>query len=529
MYKILLVDDEEYIREGLKTFVDWGHLGFVVVGEAEDGLEALERIRELQPHVVLTDVKMPFYTGIELMEEMKALQLQVKIIVLSGYNEFEYASAAIDAGASGYLLKPVKVDKLKEKLSAVKRELDSQTLKELKDNQAYKILRESFMFKLVKGSFDNGSNVKAIAAEAGVRLEDYRYTVVIVEYDDYGKLIQKYKHDDLELLNFALKNVAEEIVNKTGDVHCFQNSRRSVGLLVGGVAYTKDDVRTAAEQLLLTIESLLKLKVTIYIGDTFSGVADIHSAYGSALRLRERKFFLGKSTVITAELPSPRSSVSNPPFVLLNHEQLTSLIQSMDADAVAGWIESSFSGLGRKEGVIDLYHQYVKCYMKFADRYDIHTTASAPAGSELEWRFETVDDVVAEVKTIFRQLLDAMEQEGNKSRNRLIDEVKNYIETHYHENISLESSAGRIKLHPMYVSKMFKRETGENFIDYVTKVRIAKAKQLLGNLDYKVYEVCEKVGYRDTKHFSKVFKHIVGVTPREYRKIVIGYGDEMEL
>lgn len=533
MYKVLIADDEEWIREGLKTFIDWNKMGFSVVGEAEDGRQALELVNELQPHVVLTDIRMPFSTGIELMENVRKHNKTVKFVILSGFNEFEYANAAIDSGASGYLLKPINVDKLKDVFGKVKQEFDLSGIEDMRKKQAFRLLREEFVTKLVHGKPEVLKQLPERAAEAGVYLGYNAFTVLLVEVDELNRILAKYSAADLELLLYALKNMAEELFQSASEVSFFNWQKAGFGMLVAHQAGAPYPLPETADLLIAKAAELLKLRVTIYIGATAADPYRIQESFRRAAELTKLKFFYGKNRRITEEeqasfLANAHSARNKRTTV--QAERLLALVQEAGTEELGEYVETTFAGIWTREESVDVYAQFMRIAAKLKEKYHPLFSHVEPMKEQdfFDMRhMETMEELKASINELYAEMIRRLGAKGIQTPNKMMDQLIAFMESHYAEDITLETAAERVFMHPMYVSKWFKKETGKNFVDYLTEIRIAKAKEFLGDYSLKIYAVSDMVGYSDPKYFSKVFKQAVGVTPKEYRKLVLGYMDDL--
>lgn len=526
MYKVIIADDEDLIRESLRKYIDWESMGFTVVGTASDGKKAFELANELQPHVVLTDIKMPHSSGIQLMGKLKRNGMNAKIVVLSGYDEFEYAQAAIEVGAVGYLLKPIKFDKLKEVMLKIKRDYDLSIHEQIKQNQASVLLRGQFLKKLVHGAFGAGEDLHEQAGNLGIRLGWRQFSIFMLTLDVQGEGVQRYKPEEIHLL----LNESEQVCNRFGQSYGFPMGDQSVGLLIGGESYSDAELKQTAEELKRKLENLLKTTVTLSLSGICRDLRQIPQAFQTVRELLDRKFFVGRHTLLSADNAHQQShDMENNPKSL-NADRLAVLVQSMDLDAVEDFIEAHFSNLTTKDAVYDLFYQFMHFAEKYMDKSDLQLSAffdRSLLNNRNVSRKETLAEVIADVKRLFASMIDSLDENRHKQGNRLIDGIIKIVREHYTEDISLDSVAEQMYIHPIYLSRIFKKETGKNFIDYVTEQRVMHAKQLLKNISLRTYEISEMVGYKNARHFSKVFKNLTGNTPKEYRKLVLGYVDDL--
>ncbi|WP_312894862.1 response regulator [Paenibacillus eucommiae] len=527
---MVIVDDEDVIREGLKTFVDWNRVGYFVAGEAEDGAMAFELVQDLQPDLVITDIKMPICTGIELMDKLRNYNRDIRIIVLSGYNEFQYATAAIEAGAVGYLLKPIKFDKLHDLLASVKEELDADAFARTRSEYVGKLLRYDFILQLLQRHPANRQEAEKRAAELDMPLAGRCCDVWLAQFDDYNDLTHRYTKDEMESFKLELRETAAEAIRPIGDVYDFPCDDSSLGLLIAGDCRSKDDWRAAASRLLNDANNRFPFRVTLGIGGIFRTIEEVHESYLIARSLIAKKFFLGKNLIImkgnTSEVPDTADAVSPVPTTL-HMERLIVHMQSLEKDKVREYVDEAFASVSSRNEALNVYYLFMQLVQNFMDRFALSNSRLAHLKSpDYQSHKETLAELKDEINQFLCLVVDAMAEGGAASTNSMIGEVKKFIEAQYAHEISLESAARHIHVHPVYLSKIFKKDSGVNFIDYLTEVRVAKAKQFLADTRLKVYKVSEMVGYNDPRHFSKIFKSAVGVTPYEYRRGVLGFLDD---
>lgn len=530
MYKVLIVDDEDLIREGLKTFARWDTMGFEVVGEASDGDEALELVQKLKPHVVVTDIKMPRCTGIELMKKINEAGLNTKIVVLSGYDEFEYAKAALEAGAVDYLLKPIKFDKLREVLGKIKDEYDRKIRENIKINKALELLKNEFFLKVIDGVIARREDILQQAKEVDISFEWKYFLTVIIEIDNYHELISRYSAQDMDLYKFAIKNVAEEICSRYGKGYAFTRDNGEVAVVFCSDASSREFVKSMLNEIKKGIDSVLEFTVTVSCGDEFGDITMLKQSYMEARKRADMKFSLGKNRVILPEdadtvekkeAPVP-DNADNIESRLLLH------IQNQDMEGISLLLEQAFSGMTQRDAIYDRFYSIIKLLSRFMEK---NGAALSDITDENLFKYEhvvkkeTLEDIIADLKSVINGVMAYLNQTNYKSVSKVLNEVKEYVNRHLGEDISLETVAQRVYMHPMYLSKLFKKETGVNFIDYLTSARVEQAKRLMQDITLKTYEISEMVGYKSPKHFSKVFKSVTGVTPKDYRRNILGYDE----
>ncbi len=413
-YRIILVDDEEEIRRGIARRVDWGSLGFELVGDAENGEDALEKIEQLEPDVVMTDIRMPYMDGLTLCARIRQKYPSMKLLLFSGYDDFEYAKQAIKLNVSEYILKPVNMEELQEILIRVHKKLDEEieqrrNLDLLKESyrQSLPILKEVFLNDLVQGNV-NGTGIMERLKEYGVDLLDARKWIVAV-IDVEG---DQYKRRELNVI--SARRLLEDNLHSYFRFVTF-NSTAGVTMIV---AIDEDNSQTRLIDLLGEIckeaGKILEVKMTIGVGHSCDSLPDIHIAYKSAVEALRFKSVLGAGTTI---------------------------------------------------------------YINDVNRERDHTAKKA------------------------------------------ILEARQYIQEHYQDpDLSVDMLCRNLHMSPAYFSTMFKKETGQTYIAYLTEVRLGKAVELLNETDEKTYVIAQKVGYQEQNYFSYVFKKKYGVSPTRFRE-----------
>lgn len=525
MYKVIIVDDEDLIRDGLRTFVKWNEMGFEVVGEADDGNKAFELIQKLNPHVVLTDIKMPCCTGIELMRKIKESQIEVDIVVLSGYDEFEYAKTALEVGAVDYLLKPIKFDKLKEVFSKIREENDKKIQEKIKVRKAMELVKSQFFSKVLGGVIKEHKDILKQAEELDINFGWSYYLAIIIELDGLEELTRKYSARDLDLYRFAIRNVTEEICAKYGEGYTFIINNSEVVVLFCSDSDESTHIKSLSYEIKGSIDMVLDFTVTISISDVFTEISGLHSAYEECRKRADKKFILGKNRIIFPEDIVVKDNAAG------NAEEniegrLLLLIQSRNLQGIYELLDGYFSKAEDRDAICNRFFSVVRAVSKYLEKngMDINDFIDERRiNYALISSKETMADIVLELRSIIKEVIYHLEKSEFKDDTRVISEVKEFVNRHLGEDVSLEAVAQKVYMHPMYLSKIFKKETGTNYIDFLTNTRINKAKQLMHDLTLKTYEISEMVGYKSAKHFSKVFKSITGVTPKEYRKNLIGY------
>ena len=517
---VLLVDDEELIRQGIFESVEWDKLNMTVVGQAEDGEEALELYLQHKPQLILTDIKMPFMDGLELVERVKSQDPDTYIVIISGYDEFQYAQKAIKLGASDFILKPIDLEELEKLLHRIsleffekkKRELEERTMKE-KVETSLTILQENFlkdiMFKRIDSlSIQEGINELKIANTA-------YHTVLLVQIDNTAQIDMT----EQGFYPFIHDVLAEEEETYTLEI----NHNELVILLFGE---NENLVKRKRSRIIQRIRMGVKAhSITTAFGSIYSALSFLAQAYEEAAEALEYKFILGSGHDISYDEVKGRK-----------HEY-ANVINSKDYDRI---YSMDFTDKDRIEKDITLLMADIKNAGRDSYLYSqmIISTIYMSAIKALKEMGGTIEEVfhpIAEFKQIVSnptmdlmkvRLIETLLKIVNYMNDRkfgkssyLIEKAKLYIQQGLHDpNFSIEAVARHVNISNSYFSILFKQETGQTFVDYLTSLRMKKAKYLLKNSGYRTYEISDMVGYNNSTYFSTIFKKYTGCTPSEYRK-----------
>lgn len=537
MLKVMIVDDEKRTIEGIRSCIDWVANGLEWVGQAGDGQQALELIRQVQPDIVLSDVRMPRMDGISLSERVRSEFPEIKMIFISGHSDIQFIKAAFKNDVTDYILKPVDPEELD---AVVKKVADrcrmERSLKksrddlELKVHQSLPLLQAKFLSQLISDNITRPDEIFERISFLDIDLPPQgTYWVLVLSHDDYYQFESKTSGFEKELMAFSICNIASDILHEQANGVVFPFKDRE---FVGIVNFPSDKAETATHE---TIESMtqtlqekmniyLNLSLTIGVGERVSQIERISSSYKSAAEAVNRKLLLGKNKVIFRhelfqadedkivmdhidqdrlylELKHGNFKTIKPQIQLL-FEKIT-FTQKLDRQIVLNLCLHLFSVANRVEfeqgskGSADL--------MNLCQTYD------------LLFQQETLQDFERYVLSVFDRICTGIQHLQSQSSNKVVEDIKRIIKARYAEDLTINAIAREIFMTPSYICMLFKQETGETINAYLTQYRMEQAKILLHDPKAKLTEICRSVGYADAKYFSKTFKKYTGVNPSEYR------------
>lgn len=532
MIKVFLVEDEIMIRRGIKSSIDWEKEGYEFVGEASDGEIAYPIIIKEKPDILITDIKMPFMDGLELSRLVKKELPDLKILILSGYDEFEYAKEAISVGVTDYLLKPIPSVKLLESLSKVAKKIKSEReeknlrthyIQEMQEN----VEREKFVFfnSLISG---NLSMVQALeeGRRLGMDLGGQAYNILLfkaaLNVDCYAS-----KEEAAEAFQ-SLEHAGEAIP----DVHSFWRGVEGWAFLLIG----KNDEDVKEKQKLLKNRLTVTMKryphVAYFggIGAVVSRIREMTQSYQEAALIFANRFTCEEQLILSMEelrtiQESAKLDAQSLDIMKRNRTLIEKFLMSGMQEEAGSFVEAYFGEIPKENLRSLLMRQYITIDIyivisSFCERLGVD--AGEDEAEELERTLQSVTSAEGLKKYVEQLLVRALERRDISKGRRysdIIEAAKQYIEENYMaEDISLNSVSASVNMSPSYFSAVFSREVEKTFVEYLTETRMERAKALLMCSSKKASEIGFEVGYKDPHYFSYIFKKTEGCSPTDYRQ-----------
>jgi two-component system, response regulator YesN len=544
-YKLILVDDEEEVRKGVLNKIEWDKYGFEIVGEAENGKEAMDIAEKTFPDVVITDIKMPFMDGMELAKSIRERFPTTKVIVLTGFDEFEYAQKAIKLNVTEYVLKPISAKELIDVLIKVRAQIDKEiaereNVEALREyyRKSIPVLKEKFLTSLLTSSMEK-DEIKEGSQNYYLNLEGNAFVVALVNIDtNKAKInegqeasVQKNQYKDIneerQLMNVAVLNIVEEIIQKYNLGYRLLHNNHIVIL---AICKTEDrdkavnKVFNVLEELRQTIEKFLKLTVTIGLGNICTDITTINQSYKNALNAVDYRLLMGSNRIIWIEdiEPDSRRRIS---FGENKEHALLSSIKVGTEEEIKKTIDTFFEEITDTNASFKDYQIYLMemltTILKAArgSNIDIDSVFGASQNPFAElYRFDSLEGAQSWFKHISVKIMNHIVNDRQDSSKLLVEKAKDYVKENYNDSdITINGVCDFLHISPTYFSFIFKREMKTTFINYLTQVRMEAAKELLRNTNMKTFEIAEKVGYSESNYFSYSFKKRFGISPSEYR------------
>jgi two-component system, response regulator YesN len=519
-YKAFFVEDEIVTREGIRDNVDWRGNGFEFCGEAPDGEMALPLLQTAQPDVLITDIKMPFMDGLELCKIVRERMPWVKIIILSGHDEFEYAQTAINLGVTEYLLKPVTVQDLHRVLHRIAAQIDRERREQehldklksqVEENRA--ALRERLLLDLAIGAVSSAEAIEK-GHLLGLDLVAGCYLVVVVRID-LRNAADSFDYHEFQRAQQALAEPLEHHL----DVLLIKKDVEELVLIIKGS--TPENLRDRKDVLLQAIQQQAKTAgcgVAIGCGAVKHRITDIYQSFVEALVEAQ-----STSNRDTAPL---NSSVGKAELLKINKPAVESYLRCGVKEDFPDFFDTFIRPLceaALKSYMVKNYivMDIVLAAAKFVTDLGGNVDQVVPALDAMEATLtliETVEQFREQVQEILLGALIYRDSRANNQHSLMLQQVHDYIDQHYVDaNLSLTEVASQVNLSPSHFSTVFSQETGQTFKEYLTEVRIKRAKELLRSTTLKSFEISYQIGYSDPHYFSYVFRKHTGLTPKEFR------------
>lgn len=532
MYKVLLVDDEVLTREAISQNIPWESMGFTLIGTAGNGQEALKMVERDPPDLVLTDICMPVMDGIALSGELHDHYPETSVVIISGYDDFEYAKQALRFGVSNYLLKPItsreltdELVKIKEKITGAlaKREEFIKVQQHLRKNVP--TLRSHFLSRLTEGTYMK-NDIEAQVRDLEISLKGNVQAMVMFESETSADFLSRYPQEGEDLVHFAVANIAGEVAENHEQILFFQNDQNQSYLIFAEDNEESLDqlIQKNCRKVMTAIRQFMGVRVYVLVGETVSGVRNWKHSYRSLLTAREGRFLLKNQDFIYAKMKGAHDRTEGKEFTPQT-EQLVRMIKLNQVKEMEGEVSEIFdklrtSGNEKRQLLVTIQRLVLQILMELSDYAPDKVSECYKDEFTLRLaEFRYLSDMEEQFLNACQELADEIARHRDGASQIQAMKAMEYIKKNYmNPEISLNAVCDYLCVSTSYFSAIFKNSTGETFIEALTRIRIGKARDLLECSDMKTYEVALKTGYQDPHYFSSIFKKRVGMTPTEYVK-----------
>lgn len=522
MFNIVVADDDKIIRKGLIKIIENNTTEFKVIGEASNGARALEIIADLKPDILITDIKMPVMDGVELVNKISEMNLNINTIVLSGFDDYKYVRETLKGGAVDYILKPIDNKAMFELLNKIKEDIEHKKKEKIKINnfkelvtESEKVLREKFLMDILcKSSLteEDISHFNELNMEAS-----QRFLIAVVSFD----MLYNYKNEVSNTVNRLVETFKEKVYSSIANNEyqvVVGDKNNEIVLLYESAVY--NSIKSSLHEMQNFYAE--DITFTVGIGKEFKNLADILTAYKQAISAVDYRFYRGNNKVYEYEEINNEAinEINNNELEILTNALINS-IQICSTEKVRG-INSKIFDYVLQFNIEPLKLRKIMSNLIIklcANEQDFQEALDENVGGDVISYIENIN-TFSELQIYMMNLLirvtGVMKNIRTERGKKSIERAKIYIQEHYSEDITLKMVAEHVFLNANYFSKLFKDEVDKNFIDYLIETRITAAKELLKTPGIKVYEVAQSIGYEEVVSFNRAFKKVVGVSPKEY-------------
>ena len=513
MRRVLVVDDEKFIRKGIKAIIERANTDFEEVIECSNGIDALDKLKQYKVDLIITDIRMPKMDGLALLKEMEYWEEKPKAIIVSGYDDFNYAREAIKYGVKEYLLKPIKEEELLGAVRIIKKQLDQKNDSLLRHQRLKHHIDEfrinELNYMLISSDLEKEKIQSMLkATETYIFNQPFYIALVYVQADTYSFNSAVYS-------DILKKSIDEYCSDNEGEVLSFSGQEDNVVLVVNNKRYIQD--------IFEYIKGDKTYKCVIGVSQLGIDVKDIHKAYLQALECLKYRLLTdsSKSVIYYEHIASlernnniDEEAINKVAYVVgtKNIKELDQLLFNIFDKEIKKF------HISYTEKIVEYFNSNIIDYL--LDKIKEYSPQYEEEHKFIKdiFKYKSLQEYIHSVKEFLLDIdkyLIALGKVYNQKND--IDTAIEFIKENYYKDLNMAYVSNYVSMNYSYFSEMFKEHTGTNFVDYVKKIRVEKSKVLLRNTDYKIFEIGQKIGYQNPKQFTKTFKEIVGISPVEFR------------
>lgn len=534
-YSVLIVDDDTIARSHLKSLVEWKELGFEVKAEAENGKEAMEMIKTMEPDVIITDMNMPVMDGVTLIRWIHTRYPEIVVIAISGYDDFDYVRSSLQGGAIDYILKHQLSSQLLEKtMAAAKKHLESlETTRIQKEDHAmlmFKLKKEKqreALASMILTQTDDALEYSKIAKELDFEYNLINNMMIVVDLDKMPNRDGNEENIRIRKIGQVFEDVIQSVTSQQKAIyHLMMGEGRSVILISNGSPYSLlkvyNDVYTLVQRIQSSLKRYLNMTACYAVSSVIPKASQLYDTYISLCAYYEQRFIKGNDQIFMAN----EMEISNRPMITLGYEEEKSLISNIrgfEEMVVLDKVEAIFERLleqrADRSSTMIIARDLLRIILSILKENRIpYERVFGEINSPYQYmeRYEIFMELKQWIEVIIKQLFVVLEENRKKATySELIQKAMEYIHAHYHEDISLFEVSEAVGVSAAHLSRLFKDECGTNYIKYLNELRVEKAKILL-NEGRPFKDVAEQTGFNHYNYFFKVFKDYTQMTPQEF-------------
>jgi len=522
VYRACIIDDEPSIRSGMKHILPWEEYGIELIGEAADGAAGYALLAAERPDLAICDIRMPAMDGLELIRRAHADGLETRFVILSGYDDFQYVKEALQYNVENYLLKPMNIEEMEQTIHQITRKLESDASRSRERTQERELIRNNVLNRLLTNHIDGPELKQKLAfLQTGANVFDSKLQAAVID-------VVAGSTEARDRIDAALR-AAEEAACRA-----FPPDRAVVFpdyagriVIVCGVANEAEHNERMREDLLSLYERLPNLEDARWVvtaGSVARSYKQLHVSYGHALRAQQYRIYSGDTVILLHEDIVAKQSAFRD-YAAVDHLLLEDALKHGRREELREYIEGSFDRLARggaePEAVYFFAMEVVISLLRILRLAGV--SQDEIFGDEMQLlryirELEHIDKIRFWLNGKIQSTLRALDERNGANVSKVVKDLLQYIDRHAHEDdVSLKSYSQKIHYNAVYLGRIFRKETGEVFSDYVNKVRIEKSKTLLRGSSMKINDISAAVGFTNRNYYFNIFKKLVGMTPSEYR------------
>lgn len=523
MYKIMLVEDEPEVLDSMLRIIRWELVGFETPRGCRDGRQALDLLEEgFTPDVVITDICMPHVDGLELTAWLGEHLPDTLVIILSGYDEFGYAQRAIQYRVHDYVLKPVTPYRVEEILVGAAEALRQQRFSS--EHGIVQIAELHFLNRLLTAQMD-AAVIAENCRQYSLNLDSAFYSVAVADIDRLPPQEDPDDSSELDLLRYALQNIAAELLQKQKGLTAFQGTDRTLKLISGGQTAEESSIliKNAVEEIAQKMQEALKCSLSAGFGESMADLSGLYYSHQQALSALALRFYSGEGSRIDFNEEIEKHGRID---FMQYESQFEQAIRAFDTDTSLATLHKMFDALQKErvpfEKCVKYCQRLVVLLLNFTSSLvedkELHLLESAWEKSNL-YDAHTIKQMEQLMLAFCEQVFELQSLVSGDSTSALMLQAETFIKENYsNPKLSLQMVTDHLAISTSYFSSIFKTRFGATFVEYLTRMRMEKAKQILIFTDHRTYETAEEVGFSDPHYFSVAFKKFTGMTPKEYRE-----------
>lgn len=540
MIKILIVDDDSIARTNVKTLIEWNKYGLEVCGEAANGESGIEMIGELSPDIVITDMSMPVLNGVEFIAYIEKNCTWIKVIALSGYDEYEYVRQSMKKGAIDYILKhtlskAVLINVLKiacERISKERVENDNRDKIQRKLKESLSAMQQKFIRELVSGGFDEIKEIKRKINDLSLNIEPKNLLLVVVEIDDFHFLKEKLTTKGTNKIISSFIDISTEILKDMGRaiITNIEEEKFIILFSLGNMRSSLEihnSVLTSIDRIKTSSKRYLNITACFSIGGVFDSIMELNKHYLEADKILKEKFFKGKDMVFQKHIEiSEQKEIFN--LDIRDEKTIIVALKSADWQKILLCINDIFERIllfGKNQRSIQMICvELINIVNRVAGESGLETK-EIYRGEDIPYdemkKYETIKEVKEWIISIYEKLAKLLEISSiTPEYAEPTKKAIGFIHRNYGKNISLNEAAEEIGVNSSYLSRVFKKDCNKGFNEYLNFIRVEHAKWFIKSGDYRLKHIAKKVGFNSYTYFFTVFKEFLGMTPQEYEEMV---------